>query len=421
MTVLQRPLLLDTTRLISRSWTGRRSTGIDRVCNAYFDHFSQRAHAVIQYRGVVRVLDALQSDDLFALLRGPDGAFRRGLARYAPRWFARSRAVIEAQGRVYLNASHTDFDLASHARWVGASGLRSVYFLHDLIPITHQGLCHPLATRRHLGRVVSALRGAAGIIVNSRDTARQLHQFASDRKLLLPPMLTAPLAGADLGRAANGAALARGHQPGLRRPMPDHSASLPYFVTVGTIEPRKNHLLLLRVWRRLAARLGERTPRLVIAGQWGRNSEPVREMLKTCPVLRRHVDLQTFCSDAELGHWITGAEALLLPTLAEGFGLPLVEALRLGTPVIASDIPSFREVGQGIPLLLDPHDEDGWNAALADFMTPASDRKRQLQLMPSFRPLTWGDHFTSVEAWLAALPQASRNVVQETGNQCLSA
>ena len=67
-----RAVLLDVTRLVSRSWTARQSSGIDRVCYAYLKHFRPRALAVVQHRGVVRVFDARRSERLFDLLLGPD-------------------------------------------------------------------------------------------------------------------------------------------------------------------------------------------------------------------------------------------------------------------------------------------------------------------------------------------------------------
>lgn len=410
MAVLERPFLLDTTRLVSRSWTGRRSTGIDRVCYAYLSRFKAQAQAVVQVHGVARVLPPRQSDRLFAMLEGHDATFRRDLMGFAPAALARSRSRIDGRGAVYLNSSHTDFDLRRHAGWVRSCRLRPVYFLHDLIPISHALLCRPQARKRHLGRVTGALRNAAGIIVNSQCTARELQSFAHERDLPLPPVLAAPLAGADLSAAI-------GVTPAARVA----SGGYPYFLCVGTIEPRKNHLLLLQAWQRLVDCLGAAAPRLLIAGQWGRNSDPVRSMLGSSPQLQSHVELVEGCSDEELGGWIKGARALLLPTLAEGFGLPLVEALQLGVPVIASDIPSFRELGQGIPLLLDPADQAGWEGAILAFSGNSPDRERQLGMMSGYQPLTWNDHFSDVEAWLATLPPAPRPAVKELGLPCLSA
>src|SRR5690606_10537203 len=134
-------------------------------------------------------------------------------------------------------------------------------------------------------------------------------------------------------------------------------------------------------------------------------SAPVREALQRDPALRRHVSVINGCDDAAVSRWLCGAEALLLPTLAEGFGLPLIEALGLGTPVIASDLPCLREFGQGIPCLLDPFDTAAWSRAIAGFSEPGGERARQAPLLARYRPPVWDTHFMTIEQWLASLPR----------------
>ncbi|WP_336980705.1 glycosyltransferase family 1 protein [Altererythrobacter fulvus] len=385
----ERPLLLDVTRLISRSWTGRRSTGIDRVCNAYLDHFAPRAQAVVQHRGVFRILTKRHSDALFDMLREDDAPFRRRLASLTPAAIAAGKSHVDGHATTYINVSHTDFDLDSHVRWSQACGFRSVYLIHDLIPLTHGEHCRPHAIRRHRGRVQNALRHASGIIVNSAATANDLAGFSTREKLPSPPVLVARLAGASL--AVRPSAL---------------GTQEPYFLCVGTIEPRKNHLMLLDLWQNLAARMGKTAvPRLIIVGQWGANSGAVRQKLQDCAGLGDRVLLLENCGDAALGDWIAGARALLMPTLAEGFGLPMVEALRLGTPVIASDLPCFKEIGEGIPTLIAPHDIAAWDRAILDFMADSPERLRQLALLRAYRPTSWKSHFAQVDNWLPTLPQ----------------
>jgi len=391
MTRSDRPFLLDVTRLIARSWTRRLSTGIDRVCYAYLRHFAARAHAVVQHRGVFRILPQRQSDTLFEMLRDTDTHFRSRMLRFAPGAFASGTSQVDGDGRVYINVSHTDFDLDSHVRWTERCRLRSTYLIHDLIPITDPQFCRRHAVKRHHGRVVNALRTASGIMVTSSSTAVELEDFARSQRLPMPPTLTAALAGASL----NGAMAAR------------RALDTPYFLCVGTIEPRKNHLMLLQIWRQMVERMGRNTPKLVIVGQWGAQSQPVRDMLRTCTTLGDHVTLHTRCSDRELTAWIAGARAVLMPTLAEGFGLPMVEALKLGVPVIASDLPCFREFGQGIPTLVAPLDLSAWERTIVSFLEHAPEHKRQLDAIGAFQAPTWENHFSDVEAWFQKLPLRS--------------
>jgi glycosyltransferase involved in cell wall biosynthesis len=100
------------------------------------------------------------------------------------------------------------------------------------------------------------------------------------------------------------------------------------------------------------------------------------------------------CSDAQLATYLRHARVLLLPSFVEGYGLPLIEALSLGVPVIASNLPVFHEVAANIPDYLDPIDGTGWMNCVESFCNPASGlRAAQLVRMPEFTPPTWPAHF----------------------------
>lgn len=351
---------------------------------------------MIQRGGLTRVLPAETSRQLFDLLLDPPTDFKRRvvflLARVAlgPRV---PRALL--QGALYLNVGHTGLDRAGHGRWVRKSGAYAVYYVHDLIPITHPQFARAGQPERHTARMRMVLRHATAVLANSGDSIAALADFARTEGLSIPPALCAPLAGAPLQLETD-----------LSCPI-----GRPYFVTVGTIEGRKNYLLLLRVWRRLIERLGERTPSLIIIGQRGWRAEEVLRQLDHDPVLRGHVIELGRCHDAQLQRYLTHAQALLFPSFVEGQGLPLIEALALGTPVIASDLAVFRETAGSIPDFLDPTDDDAWLDMILRYAEPGSPaRAGQVARMAGFRAPTWDEHFAKVERWLAdagLLSQAS--------------
>ena len=148
-------------------------------------------------------------------------------------------------------------------------------------------------------------------------------------------------------------------------PQPSPIAQVPYFVCVGTIEPRKNHLLLLNIWRRLAEETPS-PPKLVLVGARGWENEQTFDVLDRGGFTRPHVYEVSGLSGDGLIQLLANARAVLMPSFAEGYGLPVVEALSLGTPVVASDIPVFAEVSQGCALLRHPLDGIAWrNTILA--------------------------------------------------------
>jgi alpha-1,3-rhamnosyl/mannosyltransferase len=140
-----------------------------------------------------------------------------------------------------------------------------------------------------------------------------------------------------------------------------------YLLYLGTIEPRKNVLLLMRVYCQLPAKLRERWP-LVLAGAWGWNVERERDyyqsLARRCGVI--HLD---YVADEDLPVIYNGARALLYPSHYEGFGLPPVEMLSCGGAVLASTTPAVAETVGGQAALVDPQDPDAWRAALIRILT----------------------------------------------------
>jgi glycosyltransferase involved in cell wall biosynthesis len=122
------------------------------------------------------------------------------------------------------------------------------------------------------------------------------------------------------------------------------------------------------------------------------------------------------CDDATLGAYMRGARALLFPSFVEGYGLPLVEALAVGTPVIASDLGVFRELAGNIPDYFSPIDGLGWSRAIEAYAQPDSAlREAQLARLAGWSPPTWEGHFAKVDAWLAKLSETPRSAPAPNG------
>jgi glycosyltransferase involved in cell wall biosynthesis len=386
----QRPFLIDVSRLIWRAWSLRLPTGIDRVCLAYLAHYGARSHAVIQRRSLRIILNAKASDALFQLLLHGGPRMRTKLTTcLAQTGWQRERNV---RGKLYLNVGHTGLDARSLPNWLRRTKLRPVYFAHDLIPITHPHYCRAGEADRHTKRMRNLLESADGVIANSQGTLDQLAQFAIDQNLPFPEHRLVALLGTEaLPMKA----------PSLDRP------SRPYFVMIGTIEARKNHLLMLKIWQRLVQDLGEKAPMLMLIGQRGWEIGEVAQILDQDHSLQGHVVELDRCSDAQMIGLLSGARALLMPSFAEGFGIPVIEALQSGTPVIASDLGVFREMAGDIPLYLRPDDLTAWTEAILSYSDVSEDRQRQLPLIANYVAPTWGDHFRKVESWIEGIVQNS--------------
>ena len=394
-TAAGKPVLIDVTRLILRLLKGKRATGVDRVGLAYISHYRAccgvQLHAVLSWGGWVRVMDAVLSQKIFDRLlndaRKPDDVrfWRRQLLRIAC-FYKVDRSYA---GALLFNTGHKGVESLPYVKTLQAMGVKPVYFVHDLIPLTFPEYCRPDEEAKHAARMCNMLAGASALVVNSDDTKRALLAFAGNHGLPCPPVQTAWLASC----VEEVAQFDKGQT--------DFSQQ-PYFIMLGTIEARKNHLLVLHVWRSLVEELGvQNVPRLVIVGQRGWECEQVIDLLDRSQKLKSVVTELNTVADGQLSHLLAGACALLFPSFAEGFGMPLVEALELGVPVIASDIPVFREIGQGVPEFADPLDGIRWRNLILAYADSDSDARRmQIERLSSYRPWTWRDHFKQVDLFL---------------------
>jgi glycosyltransferase involved in cell wall biosynthesis len=351
---------------------------------AYLEHFGPSARAVIQRKGAHLVLRRGHSKELFRLLLTADSDFRRRLLLFGIKVAMSLPSSKASPGAIYLNVGHTGLDEPSLPAWIARHRLRAIYLVHDLIPITHPETCRLGEDQKHERRMRNVLTSATVVIANSEATANELAGLASRLGLSMPSTVVAWLSGDALRRSAMPATLGR-----------------PYFLVLGTIEGRKNHQLLLEVWQGLVERLGEGAPKLVIVGSRGWQAEDVFRQLDSLGPLQSHVEERSNCSDEELAQLMAGARALLMPSLAEGYGLPVFEALELGTPVIAADLPVYHEVAGSIPVYLPLDDPASWEQAVIDYMADEPQRASQIERMRGFKVPDWRTHFATVEHWLA--------------------
>jgi alpha-1,3-rhamnosyl/mannosyltransferase len=257
------------------------------------------------------------------------------------------------------------------------SDLPTVTTVHDLSPLLHPEW-HP-ADRVALyeRRFRDGLRQCAHVLADSDCVRQEIIQV-----LGLPPER-----------------VTRAHV-GIRpqlRPLPEeevrlrlHAMGLPprYLLYLGTIEPRKNVLRLLRVYCSLPEAVRSRWPLLLVGG-WGWNAGDVAEYLHT-EARHRGVLHLGYVDDADLPMLYNGARALVFPSLYEGFGLPPVEMLACGGAVLASTAGAVAEMVRGQGHLIAAEDEDGWRAALLRVITDEEWwQSLRRGVVDAARPYTW--------------------------------
>ena len=390
------PVVIDVTRLVARLANNRLPTGVDRVSLAYIAHYRGHARALFRHKQRSGLFSESVSQRLFDLLEEwPTGAQAR-VRSLAWQGVLSCIGRGNAHGRVMFNTGHSGLEDANAARVVKWHNVRPLFLVHDLIPVRYPEFCRPGEAERHEKRLKNMLRLGAGLIANSDSTLDELHLFADDHGLQVPPTVVAPLAPAITMRGPIG-----------ERPL---ATDKPYFVVLGTIEPRKNHLMLLHAWQRMITLHGDAAPHLVVIGQRGWEAENVEDLLTRSKLLRGHITVLRQCTDVALRAWLHHACALLFPSFAEGYGMPVVEALAAGLPVIASDLPVLRQMAGNVPEFLDPIDAIGWIRVIEEYAEPGSRRRaNQLARIQRFQPSTWGEHFARVDAFVETLNERPFN------------
>lgn len=379
--------LLDISRLISRVGLGPPS-GIDRVELAYFKEFLARfkapwflcrlprSYAILDRHGGQQVLDRLQgvqpwgSAGLFRFLtpgftplqQQAIGDVRRlAVSLSSSRLLSRSFRKAFPNGVTYFNTGHSNLRLAIFEAIQNLKSSKSIVLIHDLIPITGSDFTRPEVTERFKGDMSRVAKFADLVIYNSNATRTEAEaHFASLGRV--PAQVTAHLGLVD-GFAQNG-------------PFTQASAK-PGFVIVGTIEPRKNHALLLKIWQDFAATLPEdQIPDLHIIGRRGWNNDQVFQILDQERAINKHVFEHNNLSDAAYRTLLGKSWGLLFPSFAEGFGLPLIEAAAAGIPILCGKNAVYHEILGNYPLYLNVDNFYGWRQGILE----RAGRKRESEV-----------------------------------------
>ncbi len=267
-------------------------------------------------------------------------------------------------GQIYgtadtLKCGNGDFYLVLGAFWFGRGYLSRLNDLRksgalvginffDLIPYTHPEYVDVATQRDFTEKLEEALASIDYACTNSTFVANELRALLASRGREDVPVGAIPLAH-DIPDA------------GGEQPAPEAFArSIPkeYVLCVGTIEPRKNHALLLEVWKRLYDRYGEKAPSLLIIGKWGWRIESFRESLAAAGNVHGKIVVLEGLSDSELRYLYRHCLFTVFPSFAEGWGLPVGESLYFGKPCLASNSSSIPEVGGDLVRYFDPKNVD---------------------------------------------------------------
>jgi glycosyltransferase involved in cell wall biosynthesis len=317
--------------------------------------------ATYRQTGVSRYISELENA-LRTHLPDGDSLVRMGdshnrLRQWPPARLVWEQTVLAMNARrERLDVLHSPVNVVPLA-WGGAS----VVTVHDLAFLRDPDHVS-LRRRAWLGMAVKrSVRAADRVIAVSTNTADDLTDWVDVPRSRIDVIPSAP---SPQIRPVRGQALDTFRERrGITR---------PFVLAVGTLEPRKNLPTLLRAF---AAIRGKLPHDLVMIGPDGWMTGELWRTIRELDLGGR-LRMTGFVSDEELGAWYSAADLFAFPSYYEGFGLPAVEAMRCGAPVLASDTSCFPEVVGDAGLLLPPDDVGGWEDAMTMLLQDSQAREQ---------------------------------------------
>ena len=401
--------LLDITRLVARAG-GRPLTGIDRVERAYLAALIARQDPFALICRTAAGVLILGSDTAPKLLAWVDDTGTIPRASLLGRTLARSHCTpgLEAalrplalarlrcarmadwlatwlpMGIRYLNVGHTNLTGQTLGQLRRVPGLTVAVMIHDTIPLDYPEYSAARAPAEFREKLSAVVRHANLILCTSAAVEADVRRWAGIFGAI--PLTRIAHLGVEV--VAPDSALV---------PL-TFDLTRPYFVALGTIEPRKDHALLLDVWARFHVTLPQdETPWLFILGRRGWKNDTVFSRLDAAPFIGKTVIEAADLADGGVAAILPGACGFLAPSRAEGYGLPAAEAASLGVPVLATDLPVTREILGAYPIYAPAGDMYAWANMIRILALRA--KSPRLRPIPAKVP-DWAGHFNLVFKWV---------------------
>jgi glycosyltransferase involved in cell wall biosynthesis len=383
--------VIDITRLIRRA--GRVLTGVDRVEMAYVRSLiadetpvfalarTPFGYVLLDRQGLVTmerrlsgvakfsdpdVLSRLQRKLSVVERKAQTDLRKLSLARCLPHKLPKRLSQHVPHGASYINVGHSNLTSRVLQAAKSALGGTVAVMIHDVIPLDFPQYQRAGTVETFRNKLRRTRAFADVVIYNSADT-----QARSEAHMRMwgnaPQGIVAHLA------------------TDLPQPDPDFTCpQAPYFVCIGTIEPRKNHAFLLDLWEEL----GVDAPQLHICGGRGWNNEDVFARLDALPADSKVFE-HSGMNDGDMAALLNGANGLLFPSLAEGFGLPPIEAACLGVPMVCNPLAVIRETLGDIPVYAEVTDRYLWINTIRELAQATPEGRGT----GAYNPITWSDHF----------------------------
>ena len=277
-------------------------------------------------------------------------------------------------------------------------GLKLVYFIHDILPISHPQFFLQGDPMIFAEWFLNAAKNADAFITSTKANEASISSELARRGFVPPTVSVVPLAHQFLG------AETEGHKPVyeiVSAPILT-GAARPFVLCVGTREVRKNNLLLAQVWQSLQDKWGHALPNLIFAGRRGWLNDEFERFLIRTDFLNGKIRLIDAPTEHELAYLYKSCLFSAYPSFAEGWGLPIGESLWFERPVVASNMTGMPEVAGSFVDYADPYDFASLKDAI-EHMLDADYRQERENTIRALRARRWGDYANDLLSVLRAI------------------
>ena len=278
------------------------------------------------------------------------------------------------------------------------SQLNITLLVHDLIQLVARHLYPSHVTENFIENVAHMVSCADSFLAYSDTTIKDLSAYLESHGEHFKPIQKFRLGDMTSDDTANDDILKRSE-------LCKTYAGKDFVLYVSSLDLRKNHILLVNVWRRLIEQRGGKVPTILFVGRsmWG--GEQIMEMVNEETALAGKVKFLQDVSDQEL-HWMyRNCLFTVYPSLHEGWGLPVAESLAMGKVCIASNSTSTREIAPSLTELLDPYDFNAWVEKVGFFLDNRQALKaRESEIESQFTFFDWDDTVTEIVSAVDTVP-----------------
>lgn len=281
-------------------------------------------------------------------------------------------------------------------------GVRIVAFIHDIIPVNYPQFCHTNTLYNFMDYIGANIQYADALITSTQGVLDTIYKLMDQLGIQRIPGYISWL-GSDFQVNLSEDIVSAVVEEFLEK-------RKKYILIVGTIEPRKNHKILLDAFDK---KLFSEDVCLVIVGRIGWNIEQLEKRIRNHPQLGKKLFFFEGLNDASVNALYKEAFFVAFPTYDEGFGLPMIEAFERKIPVIASDCPVMREVGGDLAVYFKTESADSFLNILEQYLYNQNQYNELKERVKSFVPFTWDQ---ATERMAEVLRQFKRTAISEEMN-----